>query len=248
LNTKLQTIKNSGSRAHKSVISFGDLDVFYLSDSGIRSLRARASLNTAAVNDVGTLIDPLVREKITSLTDAQVAAAVAVLEPIDDRYMLALGDTIFVFSYFPGSKISAWSYYEPGFTISDMVQMDDRVYARSGDTIYLYGGNDNATYDSTSIEVQLPFMSAGKPANHKTVEGIDIDCTGTWDFKILVDPRNEGRVVRCGTFSGFTYNAGDIAAMGETTHFAPKLVSSGSGYKKISSIAVHFSGKQSEAP
>jgi len=247
LNTKLQTIKNTGSRSHKSVISFGDLDVFYLSDSGIRSLRARASLNTAAVNDVGTLIDDFVKEQMDSLSDAQITAAVAVLEPGDDRYWLALGNVIFVFSYFPGSKISAWSYYEPGFTVSDMVQVNDRVYARSDDTVYLYGGDDNATYDSTAVEVQLPFMSAGKPANHKIIEGVDIDCEGTWDFKILVDPRNESRYVRCGTVDGFTYNAADIAAMGDTTHFAPKLVSSGGGYKKISSVAVHFEGAEQEA-
>ena len=247
LNAKLQTIKNTGCRAHKSVISFGDFDVFYLSDSGIRSLRARSSLNTAAVNDVGTLLDPFVREQVLSLTDDQIADAVAVLDPIDDRYWLALGNKIFVFSYFPGSKIAAWSYYEPGFTVSDAVQLNDRVYVRSGDTIYLYGGDDNVTYDSTVVEVQLPFNATSQPGTYKDLEGVDIDCTGTWDMKVLVDPNNENRYVRAGTVSGFTYNKADIGLTGNTTHFAPKLVSSGSGYKKISSVAIHFQSEEQES-
>lgn len=247
LNARQQVIPNTGSRAHKSVISFGDLDVFYLSDSGIRSLRARASLNTAAVNDVGTMIDPFVRDQMLTLTDAQIAAAVAVLDPVDDRYWLGLGNKIFVFSYFPGSKISAWSYYEPGFTMSDAVQLNDRVYVRSSNTIYLYGGDDNATYDSTAVEVQLPFNATSQPGTYKDLEGVDIDCTGTWDFKVLVDPNNENRYVRAGTVSGFTYNKEDIGLTGNTTHFAPKLVSSGSGYKKISSVAIHFQSEEQES-
>jgi hypothetical protein len=247
LNIKLQVVKNTGSRAPKSIKAVGDFDVFYYSDSGIRSLRARDSSNTASVNDVGTLIDPFVQEHELTLTEDEIAAAVAVIEPIDGRYWLAIGDKIIVLTHFPASKISAWSYYEPGFTISDLVDVGRKVYARSGDTIYLYGGDDGQTYDATLPEVQLPFITADRPATGKEVVGFDMDCSGTWDVKILVDPRDVNRWVRIGEISGFTYNDANQAGIGGTTHFAPKLVGVGSGRKVISSIAVHFQGEEEES-
>src|SRR3546814_6273908 len=43
LNQQLQVLNNIGTVAPHSVVSFGDSDVFFLSESGIRSLRARDS-------------------------------------------------------------------------------------------------------------------------------------------------------------------------------------------------------------
>ena len=49
-NNKLsQTVLNTGTPAAQSVIPYGNIDVFYLSSSGVRSLRARDSSNAPAV-------------------------------------------------------------------------------------------------------------------------------------------------------------------------------------------------------
>lgn len=187
-NTLLQTINNFGTVAPHSIASFGESDVFFLADNGIRSLRARDSSNTAAISDIGTPIDPAVITLMNSLTEAQIAAARGVIEPEDGRYLLAINDRVFVFSFFPVSKISAWSEYDFEFTVDEWVTADNRLYARAGDIIYIYGGADNATYDDCDVEIILPFMDGRKPADFKNWNGYDIALTGEWTLEVAFDP------------------------------------------------------------
>ena len=245
-NSQVQVIEGTGTRAAGSALGFGDLDVFYLSDSGVRSLRARDITNIAGVNDVGTPIDTLIREWVDTLDDTTVADAVAVVEPVDGRYWLAIGDRIFVFTYFPTKKVSAWSWYEPGFTVEQFTVVTDRLYCRSGDVIYLYGGPENATYDLCTVTIQLPFLTAGKPGHNKQVTGLDIAATGTWDCKLLTDPNDEDRYTDIGELSGVTFQDDDAAGMNHGTHVAPLLVHEDTGYASVSQIALYYQGADSE--
>jgi hypothetical protein len=246
-NTFLQTVQNTGTRSAKSVESYGNNDVFYLADSGVRSIRARDSSNTASVSDVGTPIDPLITAYLGTLTDAQIEDAVAVLEPVDDRYWLAVGTRLFVFSFFPGSKISAWSYYDLtddiGAAISDFVRINDQVYARSGDTIYLYGGAAGTTYpddDEIDVTVELPFLTGGTPGTVKNLEGFDAALTGTWSVVIQVDPTNTAATVSVGSIGETTYPTKRAVVQTPTTHFAPKLTCSKAGAATLSNLVVHY--------
>lgn len=246
-NTFLQTVQNTGSRSRHGVTSYGNNDVFYLSDSGIRSIRARDSSNAAYVSDVGTPIDPLIKTFLDSLTDTQIEDAYAVLEPIDDRFWIAIGSRIFVFSYFPGSKISAWSYYDTtddiGGDISEFARVDDKVYARSGNVIYLYGGANGTTYpDDGEIDVtiELPFLTAGTPGTVKNIEGFDAALTGTWDVVLQVDPTNTAATINVGTIGETTYPNKRAVVQTGTTHFAPKLTCSKAGAATLSNLTVHY--------
>ena len=249
-NAQIQTLRKTGTRSPRAVAAFGSNDVFYLSDSGVRSIRARDSSNAAYVNDVGTAIDTVLLEFLGTLTDDQIADAVAVLEPESDRYWLAVGDRVWVFSYFPGGKISAWSWYEPGFVISDFARAGGRLYARSGDTVYLYGGDDNATYPDdgeTTYRVALPFLTANKPGTRKNFLGFDLACSGTWLVEFLVDPKadddGERIALEIGTFTGTTYYDLREAALGDFTHVAPELTSTRGGYASISNLCIHYDGE-----
>lgn len=247
LNRKLQTIKNTGAIAAKSIVSFGESDVFFYSDSGVRSLRARDSSNSASVYDVGTKIDTLILEYAATLTEAQRQAAIGIVEPIDGRYWLTLGERIFIFTYFPTEDVIGWSWYEPGFEISDMAAINDRLYVRSGNTIYLYGGASNDTYDSSVVTATLNYLTQEKPADRKAVTGVDIDCDGDWGYEVLYDPQDSTRSVNAGTFKDVSYQEGVTPVNTNTTHFAPKLTSSGSGYHRVSSLVVHFEGAEQKA-
>jgi hypothetical protein len=68
-NVEKQVLENIGTFAPKSVVPFGDIDVFFLSDSGIRSLRARDSSNQAGMSDVGTPIDEYLLDYLSTLTE-----------------------------------------------------------------------------------------------------------------------------------------------------------------------------------
>ena len=246
-NVPVQVIGETGTRAPKSARSFGDLDAFYLSDAGIRSLRARNYTNTAGVNDVGTPIDPVVLEWIDTLDDTTVAAACSVVDPRDGRFWLAIGGRVFVFSYFPSKKISAWSWYEPGFTFTDLLVFNGRVYGRSGNSIYLYGGDDNATYgEDYEVTCALPFMAAGKEATFKQWRGMDIGATGTWTCHLLTNPNDENEFVDIGTLSGVTFSEEGISGVGHCTHIAPVLTHQGAGFASVSKIALEYDGAESK--
>ena len=241
-NTAVQTLKNIGTFAPRSVVNFGDIDVFFLSDTGIRSLRARDASNAATVSDIGTNIDTLVQSDLIGLTDTVKFNAVGVIEPIDGRYWLAVGNKIYVYSYFPSANIAAWSTYEPGFSISQFAYAAGRVYARSGNTVYIYGGLAGQTYDNSTVEVILPYIDGGKPAHTKTFTGIDMACTGTWNVFVGLDTSVPDSRDFIAQVPSSTYGFGNIEGVGTGTHMGVRLVtdSAYSGPAKIGNFTVHF--------
>lgn len=250
-NRQAQLLENTGTVSPRSVITYGNNDVFYLDDTGVRSLRARDSSNAAFVSDVGTAIDPLVRQHLDSLTDAEIRAAVAGIEPLDGRYLLAIGPKVFVFSFFPGSKISAWSTYETDFTITDFAALGSRLYARAGNVIYLYGGPDNDTYpaaDAAPVTVLLPYLTAGKVASFKKLLAFDAGLEGSWDVQVLLDPRAGHETAGTGLFTltESTYPSARVGVPAKSTHFAPKLVCSAGGRAFLSSLVLHFEGAEED--
>lgn len=249
VNSFVQSIDNTGAIAPRSVLAYGNTDVFFLDETGIRSLKARDASNAAYVSDAGSAIDPFVQEWIASLSDATVEDACGVIEPTEGRYWLAIGERIYVLSYFPASKVNAWTHYEPGFTTTAFARLDRRVFARDATTIYCYGGLTGDIYpdaDETPATVELPFMSAQKPATFKKWEGFDMACTGQWDVDLLCDPNDEDVVVNVGVITRTTYGLPHIKAVGEFPLFAMKLVASGAGEATISNMAFHYEATEAE--
>jgi len=248
--TVIQPLENTGTIAPRSVVPYGNNDVFYLDTTGVRSLRARDASGSAYVADVGSAIDPFVREQIDAVVEDTVGRAVGVLEPTEGRYMLALGDIILSLSYFPGSKITAWSYYDPGFAVLDFAKVRGRVYARGDDdTIYLYGGADNATYpaaDEQIVVVETPFMSAQTPATRKHEFGFDAALVNDWDIDMLVNPDDESQVVDIGVLNETTYHRESIKMPGRTAMIAFKLTCSAAGNASFSSMALHYKGDEAQ--
>lgn len=246
-NVFLQVVKNTGTRSRKGVTSYGNNDVFYLADSGIRSIRARDSSNAAFVSDVGTPIDPLLKTFLNTLSSTQIEDAVAVLEPVDDRFWIAIEKRIFVFSYFPGSKISAWSYYDVSDdingSITDFARVNDKIYARSGNAVFTYGGANGTTFPNDTecaVTVELPFLTAGTPGTVKNIEGFDAALTGIWSVVLQVDPTNTAATINVGTIAETTYPNTRAVVQTGTTHFAPKLTCSKAGAATISNLTIHY--------
>ena len=249
-NVQGQVLSNTGAIGAKSIISVGEIDVFYLSDSGVRSLRARDASNAAIVNDVGTPVDNLVLKDLESLTDTQKTKCPCTIEPIDGRYWLAIGSKIYVYSYFPGSQVAAWSTYEPGFEPEHFTTKDGRVYVRpkrgtdgsdpNEETIYLYGGDSGNEYDDCEVEVVLPYLDGGKPAHMKTLNGIDMTCEGYWQVYIGMDPLATSARDLIATVNQPTFSLGRIMAAGQGTHVGVRLVNNTSGYARLANLIAHF--------
>jgi len=247
-----QTVQNSGALSSRSVIPYGNIDVFYLNDSGVRSLRARDASNSPAVNDVGVAIDSFIREYLDTLSDTQIQRAVAIIEPIDSRYWLAVRNRIFVFSYFPGSKINAWTYYDiapeiGAQDITEIVKVNNQVFMRAGDVIYKYGGASGAEYPTDEdnnngawAEIALPFLSAGTPATFKGLAGFDIALDGTWQCFLLPEPVDDSVELEIGTFNKSTFAQGKAPVKMPSPLFAIRARTTKGGYARISSLAVHY--------
>lgn len=221
LNRLVQTLNNTGTIAPRSVTQFGDNDVFYLDESGIRSLRARETINVAFSSDTGNPVDDLVVAKLAGLTEEQRSRAIGVIEPRDGRLWMAINDEIFVFSYFTGSKVSAWTTYLPGFVVDDMVVFRRKVYLRSGDTLYVYGGTGNSpVYSNVEAEAWLPYLDANQPARRKTFSGVDVAARGTWEVRAALDPTNLGASDKVATITETSYNHHKIDMNGQSTHIS----------------------------
>lgn len=234
---------NTGTTASGSILAYGSDDVFYLDKTGIRSLRSRDGYNEAFASDIGSAIDPFVQEIIDVIGQPAKLKAQSVVETKDGRFMLALGQYIITLSYFPASKITAWSYQDFGQDIDQMVRCGDKIVIRSGDDLYTYGGDDGTTYpddDDFEAVAETPFMSASDPATKKQVMSYDHVATNDWYVELLPDPNDRTVAIPIGTFSGATTNDLMAAINARTTHFALRYTCSRAGFASLSAIATHF--------
>lgn len=239
----VQSLNNTGTIAARSVIEYGNIDVFYLDQTGIRSIQARDVTNAAFVDDAGSAIDTFVQEIVREESESLVERAVAVIDPIDSRFMLALGSRVFVLSYFPKAKINAWTYFDLGFTITDFVRSKQRLYARDDATIYSYGGESGQVYPDTNEFVplvELPFANARSIATFKKWTGFDMASVGDWEIELLTDPNDEAKIIDLGIANRITYSEPVFATIGESPMFALRLTGKSDGFASISNLAFHY--------
>lgn len=251
-NKQDQVLFNLGTRVPRTLAAFGDTDVFFLSESGVRSLRARDASNMASADDVGSPIDGELLAYMASLDESVVGRACAISEPFEGRYLLAVGPTVYVFSHFPGAKVSAWTTYTldelgPGATVSDWAVSYTNIIARVGDQLCLYGGlsgREYATNDEFSYEVQLPFLDAGNPGQTKNINGVDIGAEGLWTVFLALDPQQPDVTEIIAKVENSTYGTwGASAAVGQSTHFSLTLKNTARGYARLANLMIHFTGQ-----
>ena len=243
-NALVQTILEYGTVASRSVKQHTESDVFFLDNEMIRALNPSGTLaDYAVVRDPAAPVAKLVRTQVRATAAATVARAFAVIEPVERRLWMAIGDQIFVFTRFEEEKIRAWSVYEPGFTPTDAVTIDEALWVRGDDNeLYLYGDTDNDTYDSTVPIVVVPVAYQGTPATNKTLSAIDVGLSGEWKITLYENPDeydlSEGQVVWQG--DGPTWWKPDNGVEGLTTHAVLKIEGVGEGYKELVNIGVHY--------
>jgi len=227
-----------GTVAAHSVVQFGTGDVLFLSDSGVRSLKALYINLAASVSDVGSSIDPLLTPVIrTKPTAAQYARSV--VQPIQGRYWLAIDTTIYVLSYFVAGSITAWSTFDPGFSVANFAVVGNRVYAYdSTGAIYLYGGLGGNDYDNCLVTVRTPHMTASEPTMNKRIKSMDVMCEGAWSISIGMLASNTDQFEPIANVQDNTFDLQSIPFAGYGTHFAVHLENQAPGPALLA--ALHF--------
>jgi hypothetical protein len=207
-----------GVVAPRSVVQFGTGDVLFLSDSGVRSLKAQYINLAASVSDVGSAIDlmlvPVIRANPTAVRKAD-----ATVQPVQGRYWLSIADTVYVLSYFPAGHITAWSTFKPGFTVRHFALIGNQVYCDdTAGNIYLYGGLAGNQFDSSKVTVRTPHLSANAPTQWKRIKSVEVMCQGQWTVSIGMLPNNTEAFELCATIQDNTYGLESIPFAGYGTH------------------------------
>jgi len=250
LIAKRQVLTNTGTASPRSVTQFGDADVFYAALSGLRSMRARDSSNNATTTDLGSPIDSDLKTKLQSMSATERAGIIGLINPVDDRFWLCFPDgEIYVFSYFPSPKISAWTRYIFRDSDGNQAPIDaatvfgERAYIRSGDEIYVYGGLDSGaglTYDNVTAKAWLPYFDAGKPTEAKEWQGMDAAVSGQWVVYAAMQPTARDVRSQVTTLTETTFNKQRIPFNHTCTHVSPQFESSGVGPHVLSAWVGHY--------
>lgn len=241
LNSLYQVLLNVGTVAPDTIVEYGDIDLFFLSESGTRSLRARDSSNLANAEDVGVSIDSELVPYMEGLSPRQVRDARAVIEPVEGRYLLAVGSRVYVFSNFPGGRVAAWSTYEMPGDVAAWAVGNFRLYARIGDQVYLYGGLTGDEYDTDTIQVELPLLDANNPAGLKQLQGLDVGAIGQWTIEMAIEPNDPDNWEVVGTINGSTYGSVQQHSMqGQSTHVALRLTSADAQRAVLGNVVIHY--------
>jgi hypothetical protein len=242
-NQLLQTLRQCGTIAPQSIRQYGSGDILFLGSDGIRSLKAREQLVSAAVSDIGSPVDPLIRELYMTQGEAYMSQAIATLQPYTGRYWMVFPDRIFVLSNFPNPKITAWSVYMLPFTVTDVCEAGQGgVFLRANDgKIYQYGAIEPQQFDATAqVEIVTPFLGMERPATFKQFKAIDIACTGTWEVDAAMNPGNVNAYEPLGTVTGPTFLEGQFAMMGHSTHISLRFRNVGTGPATLASCMIHY--------
>src|SRR5580765_1722338 len=242
-----QVLRGAGTTSPLGSLQYGSGDILYLSQTGIRSIKARDASNSGAVSDIGSPIDFEIQSVYTQRGSGYFNGAKALLEPIVGRFWMIFADQIFVLSYFPGPKITAWSRYTVPFVVDYAVTCGGHVFLRSGNALYAYGGADGNTFDATVGEVRVPYLDMKRPGHLKLFEALDMTISGTWTVKNSFEFNNPDAEETLGTFSSPTWRGGRASFEGESSHFSLRFYTSGSGPATLSNAAVHYRLADDEA-
>jgi len=255
----VQSLENIGTCAPRSVVSYGELDVFFLSYTGVRSLRARESTDLVNVHDVGTSIDRLIQPIVEAATALQLEQCFGWYNINDGRYWLYLVGKFYVFSYFPATKVSAWSVYDPFAAPSDSgaVSFVPEYSASQAGTLYLLGnadayralvtaGRHGTIYDKSTIIV--PFYDMKTPGTLKYFVALDLLGFGTWKVEVsngvnvlvadISAAAGYGTLTASVVLSTVEYARIPVGLHG--THLLVKLTQLSEGHAALSSMIIHW--------
>ena len=244
-----QVLENIGTIAKLSAKALGELDTFFLHRTGFRSLRVKDSSLNATMVDVGSPIDSIVQAQLAASTSIQQAAACGIIEPTLGQYWCFIKDIIYVLSYFPNNKISAWSKwaatYESGgvqtaFVPEKFVSYNGQVFVSTANEFLVYGGADGTTYDNNVCTWETAWLDADSPANEKQTEGIDLALAGSWTISASADYISETMTTVLTTQTAATFLGGKVDFSSIGTHVKLKGVSTASARATISNALIHY--------
>ena len=243
-----QLLRGVGTSGARSPLQYGNGDVLFLDESGLRSLKAKDSSNSASVSDIGSPVDPVISALRKLKGSAYMNAAISLLEPSVGRFWMVFPDQILVLSYFPGPKVTAWSAFTLPFTVQHAVTCGGYIFVReTADTIYVYGGPTGDAYDNCGVQIRLPYLDGKKPGHKKLFQMFDATVSGTWRVAVSYDFNNPDAEETIATIDRPTWNMGGNEATGYDSHFSLRFYNEDALPATLSNCAMHYEMADAES-
>lgn len=173
----LDVIEGIGCRWPRSVSAMQS-DLFFLSDSGVRSVSVAAGTGNLAAGDVGTPIDALIRAILATETDVD---PIGLYAPGLGQYWLVFQHQAFVLTLSPAAQVVAWSRYTFPWPVEEAIVHLGTIVLRSGTSVFEV--DPTATMDDDTgtgqprkgigVEIQWPWLDFGSPGADKVFTGFD---------------------------------------------------------------------------
>ena len=238
-NDKLEQVIRIGSVAAQSVQQYGTGDVLFLSDSGVRSLRASSVSGFATSNDVGAAIDLILMPIVRFSDDA--TQAVSMIQPSFGRYWLAIKNTIYILNYFPAAEITAWSTFILDFDVRQFSTVANNIaVADTSGNLYWYGGLTRQDYDSARVRVRTPHHDNKAPTENKRIKSVDVLCEGAWSVSLGMLPNNLDAYEPAANITGNTFGLYSIPFAGYGTHVSVQLEHAAPGAATLAAIHLNI--------
>jgi hypothetical protein len=123
------------------------------------------------------------------------------------------------------------------------VVFNRRVYLRSGDTIFVYGGlKTGQETDATVAEMWTAYQDGDNPVEAKSWRAFDAAVSGEWSVAVgtsLSDTSAEDDVC---IIDRTTYNDERIGLVGQSTHASLRFRSRGDGPAVVGACALRYEG------
>ena len=237
LHSLKDIVEGVGTRYPRSVRKVSR-DLFFLNDSGYRSISSVGRDGNLADVDVGSPIDSIVKPLLSGAIDP-----IAAYYAGGGQYWDAIGNEVHTYTFSRTMKISAWAKNTYGITIEDFAELDGTLYVRAGDDVYKVDDSvftdDGALFE---MIIEMPFLDFKKPGVLKQIVGVDAVVKGDVDLQLgWLDP-DDGTTLLTDkvSLSGVTA-PGDMTPIEATaTAFAPLFTSTSDEEVQIDSITFYY--------
>lgn len=181
------TVENVGTLYHRAARALAG-DLFFLSQSGFRSMSLLQITENLQDSDVGNPIDKLVSAEVLESDDP-----ISVYYPKLGQWWCVNGSRVYVYSFSKTSKLSAWSTYNFPWSISDATVLNQELYVRTGDDVYKISPEvfKDGVSSTPLVDVLMFYQDANRPLVLKQFMGEKHICTGSPTISYRFDANNQ---------------------------------------------------------
>lgn len=187
LNSLDNIIPNIGTRYAKSPLGFSG-DIFFLSESGFRSLTVSQLTDNFNDVDIGSSIDSLIKDSILVNDDPQ-----SIFYSGLGQFWSINKTDIWVYSFSRTSKLSAWSRFNINVIADSHAVLNGELYIRNGNDVFIV---DRKVFSDDgmvpTVTVEFPFLDFKAPGVLKQLFAVDSIGAGnaTLQLKYLIMVNN----------------------------------------------------------